>query len=270
MQVPSFSYPKRIVCLTEETTEVLYNLRASELIVGITKYTVRPAQAQKEKKIIARYIDADIEEILELKPDVVFAWSDLQANIAAELIKNGVEVFTFNHRSVSGILSMILKVGSIVGKSQEAFEYASLLQTKIEKQIEISSKLNHKPKVYFEEWFSPIITGICWVSEIIEICGGIDVFEENRQFQGAKGRILADNDEVIRRNPDIMLASWCGKKFMKKKVLARKAWDNINAIQNDEIYEIDSAIILQPGPASLTDGIDIVAKIISDWEKKFG
>ncbi len=262
------NYPKRIICLTEETTETLYALGASDLIIGITKYTVRPPEAKKEKPIIARYIDAKIDKIIDMKPDLVLAWSDLQANIASELIKNGIEVVCFNHRSIQGILEMIMKLGGLIGKSTEAETYANTLLNKVELAKIRGAKRKIKPKVYFEEWYDPIITGITWVSEIIEICGGIDIFEENRHFYDAKRRIIADNNEVVNRNPDIMIASWCGMKFKKQRVLKRENWENINAIKNDEIYEIGSEIILQPGPAALTDGIDNIMKILDDWEVK--
>ncbi|MCX6148203.1 MAG: cobalamin-binding protein [Candidatus Kapabacteria bacterium] len=264
------SYPQRIICLTEETTETLYAIGASDLIIGITQYTLRPPQAKKEKPIVARYIDARIDKIIEMKPDLVLAWSDLQANIASELIKNGIEVICFNHRSIQGILEMIQKLGGLIGKSKEAEKYALSLSKRIEIARKKGAKRIVKPKVYFEEWYDPIITGITWVSEIIEICGGIDIFEENRHFYDAKRRILADNNEVVKRNPDIMLASWCGMKFKKAKVLKRENWDRINAIKNDEIYDIGSEIILQPGPAALTDGIDIVMKILDNREIRNG
>lgn len=264
------NYPQRIICLTEETTETLYAIGASDLIIGITQYTLRPPQAKTEKPIVSRYIDARIDKIIEMKPDLVLAWSDLQANIVAELIKNGIEVMCFNHRSIEGILEMIQKLGGLIGKSKEAEKYALLLSKRIEKARKKGAKRKLKPKVYFEEWYDPIITGITWVSEIIEICGGIDIFKENRHFYDAKRRILADNNEVVKRNPDIMLASWCGMKFKKAKVLKRENWDKINAIKNDEIYDIGSEIILQPGPAALTDGIDIIMKILDDWEIRNG
>lgn len=264
------TYPQRIICLTEETTETLYAIGSSDLIIGITQYTLRPPQAKKEKPIVARYIDARIDKIIEMKPDLVLAWSDLQANIASELIKNGIEVMCFNHRSIQGILEMIQKLGGLIGKSKEAEKYALSLSKRIEKARKKGAKRKLKPKVYFEEWYDPIITGITWVSEIIEICGGIDIFEENRHFYDAKRRILADNNEVVKRNPDIMIASWCGMKFKKSKVLKRENWDKIKAIKNDEIYDIGSEIILQPGPAALTDGIDIIMKILDEWELKNG
>ncbi|MDT3740138.1 MAG: cobalamin-binding protein [Candidatus Kapabacteria bacterium] len=260
------SKPQRIICMTEETTETLYRIGADELIVGITEYTVRPPRAKLEKPVISRYLDADIDSILNLKPDIVLAWSDLQADIVRELIKKGIEVYCFNHRSVEGILSMILKLGSLVGYESQAVKLTDELITNIRIAESESQNLKYRPKVYFEEWFSPLITGICWVSEIIEICGGVDVFSENRVHQDAKGRILENDSEVIRRNPDIMLASWCGKPFRKNTVLKRKGWNEINAVKNDAIYDIDAGIILQPGPATLSDGINIIKRIVQNHQ----
>lgn len=261
------SYPKRIVCLTEETSETLYRIGASHLIVGITEYTVRPPEAKLEKPIVARYLDADISAIIDLKPDIVLAWSDLQANIVSELIKSGIEVICFNHRNVEGILSMILKLGAITGYLVQSEKLVDELTSNIRNAENRAKQLSKKPKVYFEEWFSPIITGIRWVSEIIEICGGEDVFIEHRNSQNAKGRIVSDDSEIVRRNPDIMLASWCGKPFRKKTVLKRNGWNDINAIKNDMVFEIDAAIILQPGPASLSDGLEIISNIFKKWDE---
>jgi iron complex transport system substrate-binding protein len=259
------SLPKRIICMTEETTETLYRIGADEFIIGITEYTVRPPQAKIEKPIVSRYLDADIEKIIEMKPDMVLAWSDLQADIVKELVKNGIEVIAFNHRNVNGILSMILKLGAIVGKQFESEKLVDELTSNIRNAESNADKLTYRPKIYFEEWFSPLITGICWVSEIIEICGGIDIFAENRIHHQAKGRILENDSKIIERNPDIMLASWCGKPFRKKHVLNRKGWENMNAIRDDKIYELDAGIILQPGPVALSDGIELISKIISGY-----
>ncbi|MFY8161703.1 MAG: cobalamin-binding protein [Candidatus Kapaibacteriota bacterium] len=259
---------KRIVCLTEETTETLYNLGLDELIVGITRYTFRPAIARKTKPKVSGYIDAKFDKIIALQPDLVITWSDLQADITAELIRRGVEVICFNHRDINGILSMIYKLGSLLGESEKAEKYIEKLVAKLEKARLIGENRKHRPKVYFEEWYDPLISGITWVSEIIELCGGDDVYIQNRHFYDAKRRIIPTFEDVIPRNPDIMIASWCGKKFKKDMVLSRVGWDNINAIKNNEIYEIKSEIILQPGPAALTDGVEIIMNIIDNWEKK--
>lgn len=260
------SFPKKIVCLTEETTETLYHLKADDLIIGITAYTVRPLEASKTKPIVAKYIHADIAEIIALNPDIVLTWSDLQAEISAKLIKHGIEVFAFNHRSLEGILSMVLKLGALIGKAHEAEEFANILENKLTETMKLTQQFERRPKVYFEEWYNPLISGIRWVSELIEVCGGDDVFSENRAFQNAKPRIIENTNEVIKRNPDIILASWCGKPFIKDKMLRRNGWHNINAIKNNQIFEIDASIILQPGPAPILDGIDILLDIFSKWQ----
>lgn len=260
--------PQRVVCLTEETTETLYAIGADDLIVGISGFTVRPKIARKTKPKVSTYLDANIEEILKLKPDMVFAWSDLQADICRQLMREGVEVVGFNHRSVSGILAMIVKLGALVGKLAEAEKYADGLLKNLEAAFKKGNERTHRPRVYFEEWYDPLITGITWVSEIIEICGGDDVFKEHREFHDAKRRILADNSEVIRRAPDIMLASWCGKGFKKEKVLAREGWQDIPAVKNNRMFDIHSSIILQPGPAALTDGLEIIMRICDNWERE--
>ncbi len=266
--MPTASFPKRVICLTEETTETLYALGADDLIVGISGFTVRPKIARKTKPKISTYLDANIQQILDLKPDVVFAWSDLQAPICAELIRAGVEVVCFNHRSIDGILSMILRLGAMVGKTGKAENYIRQLQQTLTTISKRAAKLTRRPRVYFEEWYDPIITGICWVSEIIELCGGEDIYAENRAFPDAKRRIIADHTEIIRRAPDIMLASWCGKMFKPEKVLARPGWTTIPAIEHKQMHEIHSSIILQPGPAALTDGASAVMGIFEAWDRE--
>lgn len=259
---------KRIVCLTEETTEFLYDIGADELIVGITKYTKRPEIAIKEKPIVSRYLDSDIQAIIDLKPDLVIAWSDLQANTSKELIKQGVEVFCFNHRSVNGILSFMQRLGYLIDKKDETDEYLNNLISNLIKYKELGDARIVKPKVYFEEWFDPLIVSIQWVSEIIELCGGINIFSDMANSQLAKGRILENDERILKENPDIILASWCGKPFRKKKMLARENWDKLSAVQENQVFEIKSEIILQPGPAALTDGVKIISKIFDNWEKK--
>lgn len=260
-------YPKRIICMTEETTETLYSIGAGDLIVGVSAYTVRPLQVKKEKTVISHFTDANIEKIIKLEPDLVLAWSDLQADICKELISRGIEVVCFNHRSVHGILGMILKLGGLVGRTNEAVKFAETLNNKIEKVRSIGEKRSKKPVVYFEEWYDPLITGIEWVSEIIEIAGGIEAFPEYAKKSLAKDRILKTTDEVIPKDPDIMLASWCGKPFKEKKVRAREGWDDLKFMVNNEIHQIPSEIILQPGPAALTDGLDQIMNIFDAWEK---
>ncbi len=259
---------QRIICLTEETTETLYNLNLDHLIVGVTRYTFRPPIARKEKPKVSGYIDAKFDKIIALKPDLVITWSDLQADITSELIKRGIEVICFNHRDINGILSMIYKLGSLLNESQKAEIYVNTLIEKLENVKLIGENRENKPKVYFEEWFDPIISGITWVSEIIELCGGIDIYEKNRYNFLAKDRIVENQNEIIEHDPDIILASWCGKKFQKNQLINRDGWDKIKAVKNNQIFEIKSEIILQPGPASITDGIDIILSIYNNWENK--
>jgi len=261
-------FPKRIICLTEETTETLYLLGEQERIVGISGFTVRPAVARKEKPIVSTFTGASIDKILALAPDLVIGFSDLQSNIAKELIAKGVTVWVNNHRSVDGIFGMIVQLGSLVGKGEQANEMVKGFKNEIEKIKNANEDIGKKPKVYFEEWFDPLISGICWVSELIELAGGIDIYEEKRNASLAKDRIIADNNEVVERNPDIIIASWCGKMFKKEKLLARKNWHAINAVKSDMIFEIKSSIILQPGPAAVGEGISMIAKIIRQWHER--
>lgn len=261
-------FPKRIVCLTEETTETLYSIGADELIVGISQFVKRPKRARKEKIVVSRYIDARIDKIIDLNPDLVLAWSDLQADICASLIKAGVNVMCFNHRSVNEILKFIVQLGAMVGRYEEAVEFADSIMFKLEEAKTKAINRKFKPKVYFEEWDEPIITGISWVSEVIAICGGIDIYSDLSQKFHAKDRILDSTDRVLERNADIMLVSWCGKKFKKESVISRNKWNSMNFVINDEIYELPAEIILQPGPASLTDGVDMIMNIFDDWESK--
>lgn len=257
---------KRIICLTEETTEFLYEIGADDLIVGITKYTKRPVRAIKEKPIVSRYLDSDIKSIIDLKPDLVIAWSDLQADTSKELIKNGIEVLCFNHRSINGILSFMQRLGYLIDKKQETDNYINKLITHLNKYKDLGENRKHNPKVYFEEWFDPLIVSIQWVSEIIELCGGINIFSDLANSPLAKGRILENDKRILESNPDIILVSWCGKPFRKKKMLSREKWDTINAVKNNQIFEIKSEIILQPGPAALLDGVKIINDIFENWE----
>jgi iron complex transport system substrate-binding protein len=263
------SLPRRIVCLTEETTETLYLLGADELIVGISGFTVRPKEARKTKPKVSTYLDANIEQILALKPDVVLAWSDLQADICANLMRAGVEVVGFNHRSVEGILSMILRLGALVGKHNEAERLVQTLNKRLQNAVLRGEQRKRKPRVYFEEWYDPLISGICWVSELIELCGGVDIFAENRHFPDAKRRIIAEAQEVVRRQPDIIVASWCGKMFKPERLIAREEWHEIPAVINGQLFEIPSPIILQPGPAALTEGVERLLGIFDAWEQHF-
>ena len=259
------NYPERIVCLTEETTETIYLLGEEDRIVGISGFTVRPPRARKEKPKVSAFTSAKIDRIIALEPDLVLGFSDLQADIAAELIRRGITVLVFNHRSVQEILSMIRTLGGMVGAAKRADELVGAYEKNIDHSLVRAADLPQRPKVYFEEWDDPQISGIRWVSERIGIAGGDDVFPELAVCPDGKSRIIADPEEVIRRAPDIIIGSWCGKKFRPEKVAARQGWDAIPAVQNEDIYEIKSAEILQPGPAALTDGLDQLQKIIAVW-----
>jgi iron complex transport system substrate-binding protein len=258
-------FPQRIVCLTEEPTEVLYALGEECRIVGISGFTVRPPRARKEKPKVSAFTSAKIGEILKLEPDLAIGFSDIQADIARELIKAGVEVWISNHRSVDGILAYIRRLGAMVGAHEKAEAYAQRAERHIADIRAVVAKLPRRPKVYFEEWDEPIITGIRWVAEIIGIAGGDDCFPELAREPLAKQRILPNGDEVVRRAPDIILGSWCGKRFRPEKVAARPGWDTIPAVRDGELHEIKSPIILQPGPAALFDGLDEIHRIITEW-----
>jgi iron complex transport system substrate-binding protein len=262
-----YFFPKRIVCLTEETTETLYLLGEENRIVGISGFTVRPARAKKEKPKVSAFTTADISKITALQPDLVIGFSDIQADIARELIANGITVWINNHRSVDEILNMMVQLGSLVGKSMQAIALVNQIQNDMDKIYETSQSIHTKPKVYFEEWYDPLISGSRWVSELIELAGGIDVFKEGEVASLAKGRIIADPQEVVTRNPDIIIASWCGKKFKKEKLVARENWNTISAVSSDHIYEMKSDIILQPGPAAVTEGLEQLAAIIQRWNE---
>ena len=260
--------PQRIVCLTEEPTETLYALGEQHRIVGISGFTVRPAIARKEKPKVSAFTSAKIGEILQLKPDFVVGFSDIQSEIAAELIKHGVEVWISNHRSVEGILDYIRRLGALVGASTKADAYADELRRGLDEIERESAALPRRPKVYFEEWDEPLITGIRWVAELIRIAGGDDVFPELSVESLAKHRILADAGVVVQRAPDIILGSWCGKKFRPEKVSARPGWQAVPAVRDGELHEIKSPLILQPGPAALTDGVREIARIIQAWSTR--
>lgn len=257
-------FPERIICLTEETTEFIYALGEDERIVGISGFTMRPPSARKTKPKVSTFIDADYELINSLKPDLILAFSDLQADISKELIKQGHTVTTFNQRNISEILRAMLMIGSLLGCEDKAKKLIKKYEDKIEDVRSKSKLIKNKHKVYFEEWYDPLISGICWVSELIEIAGGVDIFSELRNQHAAKNRIVKPKD-VIERNPDIIIGSWCGKMFKPEKVLNRKGWDKIEAVKNSRIYEVKSTIILQPGPASLTEGLDAIKEIIDKF-----
>lgn len=259
--------PRRIVCLTEETTEWLYLLGEEARIVGISGYTVRPRRAREEKPKVSAFLSAKIDRILELKPDCVFGFSDLQADIAAELVRRGVQVTIFNQRSVEEIFAMLYQVAAMVGRADDGLELLEGMRARL-LQIEAAGRaLPRRPRVFFEEWDEPAISAIRWVSELVGIAGGDDIFPELAREPLGKGRIVADPQEIVRRNPDIVIGSWCGKKFRAEKVVARAGWENVNAVRERQLFEIKSADILQPGPAALTDGVEQLHRIVLAWSR---
>ena len=259
--------PRRIVCLTEEPTEVLYALGGQERIVGISGFTVRPAAARREKPKVSAFTSAKIGEILALRPDFVIGFSDIQADIAAALIRHGIEVWISNHRSVDGILDYVLRLGALIGEAGKARDYADSLRANLDAVAEQAAHLPVRPKVYFEEWDEPLISGIQWVAELVRIAGGNDILPELAAEPLAKNRIMADGARVIARNPDIIFGSWCGKKFRPEKVAARPGWQGLSAVRDRQVFEIKSPIILQPGPAALTDGVNAMTAHIQAWSK---
>jgi len=254
-------YPSRIVCLTEETTETLYLLGEGDRVVGVSGYTVRPPEARQKPRVSA-FINARFDKIERLRPDLILAFSDLQADIAAELARRGFNVVLFNQRSVAEILQMIRMLGGLIGRAERAEALANQFEKGLEEIRARASQLSRRPRVYFEEWDNPLISGIQWVEELIEIAGGDPIFPELRHAKLAKDRVVQP-DEVVRRHPDVIVASWCGKAVRKEKIASRAGWDSLPAVQAGDIYEIKSAFILQPGPASLTDGVRHLHEIIS-------
>jgi iron complex transport system substrate-binding protein len=252
--------PRRIVCLTEETVETLYLLGEQDRIVGVSGYAVRPPQVRREKPRVAAFISADIPKILALEPDLVLTFSDLQADIVTELVRAGIAIHAFNQRDVAGILAMIRTVGALVGAAERADQLATGYERRLA-TIALARRPLAKPKVYFEEWDDPLISGIGWVSELIEIAGGEDILPKLRFQQAAKDRIILP-DAVRIAAPDVILASWCGKKVVPDKIRKRPGWGDIPAVRNDRIVEIKSTVILQPGPAALTDGLDAIVKAL--------
>lgn len=253
--------PERIVCLTEETTETLYLLGEQHRIVGISGFTVRPPQARREKPRVSAFLSADIPKILALQPDLVLTFSDLQAEIVTALIRAGVAVHAFNQRTVAGILDMIRTLGALVDANERARLLADQLTSNLDRVREEGATLRFRPAVYFEEWDEPMISAIGWVSELVEAAGGTNIFAELAASQGAQGRVVSPED-VIRRSPDILIGSWCGKKFRADKVAARPGFADVPAVRTQQLHEIKSAIILQPGPAALTDGLQALARIM--------
>ena len=263
-------YAERIICMTEETTETLYLLGEQQRIVGISGFTVRPPEARKEKPKVSAFTSAKIDKILALDPDLVLGFSDLQADIAAELIRGGVDVHVFNHRSVEGILRMVRTLGGLIGEQEKAERLARVLADGIGAVREASALEQSRPRVYFEEWDDPHISGIRWVSELVTIAGGEDCFPELGREPLGRDRIIGDSMEIVRRQPDIIIGSWCGKKFRAERVAERPGWGDVPAVRNGELHEVKSAIILQPGPAALTEGLAELRRIIAAWQERRG
>jgi iron complex transport system substrate-binding protein len=261
-------YAERIVCLTEETTETLYLLGEEDRIVGISGFTVRPPRARREKPKVSAFTSAKIDAIVALKPDLVLGFSDLQADIAAQLIRAGIDVFVFNQRSVAGILKMIRQVGALVGAHERTEHLVAQLEANIAQAQAQAATFGRRPRVYFEEWYDPLISGIGWVSELIAIAGGDDVYPELAAESHAKNRIIADPAGVIARAPDIILGSWCGRKFRPGHVIARPGWEAIPAVRDGQVFEIRSPLILQPGPAALSDGLFALQKVFAAWARR--
>jgi iron complex transport system substrate-binding protein len=261
--------PSRIVCLTEETVETLYLLGEEARIVGVSGYAVRPARVRKEKPRVSAFISADFEKIIALEPDLVLTFSDLQADIVAGLIRRNVAVHAFNQRDVAGILDMIRTLGALVGAQHRADALAAALAAGVEAMRAKVAQNPRRPRVYFEEWDDPMISGLRWVSELIDIAGGEDVFRAISERKNAKDRIVSRQD-VIAAAPDIIVGSWCGKKFVPAKVVARDGFAAVPAVRTGWLREIKSALILQPGPAALTDGLDALTAIIAEWAAQAG
>lgn len=256
------SYPCRIVCLTEETTETLYLLGEQHRIVGISGYTVRPPEARRDKPKVSAFTSARIDRILALQPDLVLTFSDLQAEIAADLIRSGAHVHAFNQRDVAGILAMVRLLGAMVGASEAAARLADALAARIEEVRARAAGM--RPRVFFEEWDEPLISGTGWVSELIAIAGGDDCFAKLAGASLARDRIVTP-EAVRARRPDIIIGSWCGRRFRPERVAARPGWDRLPAVAGDHVHEIRSSLILQPGPAALTDGLAALEQIIGQW-----
>ena len=257
--------PQRIVCLTEEPTEWLYLLGEERRIVGISGYTVRPPQARLDKPRVSAFLSAKIDKIVALKPDCVIGFSDLQADIAAQLIRAGVQVTIFNQRSVAEIFSMLYQLAAMVGQADQGMQRIKAMQQRLTDISQAAAALKRRPRVYFEEWYDPHISAIAWVSELIGIAGGDDCFPELACQPMGKDRIIADGADIVARRPDIVLGSWCGRRFRPAHVLARPGWAEVNAVKTGQIFEIKSADILQPGPAALTDGVEQLHRIIMAW-----
>lgn len=270
MKLADSMLPQRIVCLTEETTEWLYLLGQEARIVGISGYTVRPRRARVEKPKVSAFLSAKIDKILALKPDCVFGFSDLQADIAALLIRAGVQVTVFNQRSVDEIFSMLYQVAAMVGQAEQGLQRLADMRQQLDDIRRTAAGFKRRPRIYFEEWDEPHISAIRWVSELMSIAGGDDCFAELARMSLGKDRIIADGQTIVERAPDIIIGSWCGKKFRADKVAARPGWQDVPAVRHGQLFEIKSADILQPGPAALTDGVAQLHRIVQQWVVQHG
>ncbi len=270
MDMDRSGLPRRIICLTEEPTEVLYALGEQDRIAGISGFTVRPARARQDKPRVSAFTSAKIDRILALAPDLAIGFSDMQADIAAALVKAGIEVWIANHRSVDGILGYVRRLGALVGVAAQAARYADALAAQVDAAREAAARLPRRPRVYFEEWDEPRISAIRWVSELIGIAGGDDIFPQRAAASLGRDRIVADDRETIEAAPDIIIGSWCGKKFRPEQVAARPGWADVPAVRDGQLHEIKSPIILQPGPAALTDGLAALQRIVRDWAERQG
>ncbi len=255
--------PRRLVCLTEETTEILYRMGEESRIVGISAFTVRPPEARRDKPVVSQFVKADLEKIAALEPDLVLGFSDLQADICAELIRRGIEVHCFNQRSVADILEVVRRLGAMIGVPEKGEALAKELSDGLERIAQSAARFPVHPRVYFEEWPDPLITGIRWVSELIEIAGGEDVFADRRDARLARDRTLPGPEAVLERSPDVYLASWCGRKFRRDYLDKRAGWMEAPFMKEEHVFEIDSSTILQPGPGALTDGVLAIHRILA-------
>jgi iron complex transport system substrate-binding protein len=262
--------PQRIICLTEDPTEWLYLLGQSHRIVGISCYTVRPRRAREEKPRVSAFLSAKIDKILALRPDCVIGFSDLQADIAAQLIRAGVAVHIFNQRSIEEIFAMLYQVAALVGQAEQGLAQIAQLRANLQALSEKAAQFKRRPRVYFEEWDEPHISAIRWVSELMGVAGGDDVFPELALAPMGKDRIIADGQTIVARSPDIIIGSWCGKKFRPEKVAARPGWQEVPAVRDGQLFEIKSVDILQPGPAALTDGVTQLHRIMAQWAERHG
>ncbi len=259
--------PRRIVCLTEETTEWLYLLGQESRVVGISGYTVRPRRAREEKPRVSAFTSARIDKILALQPDCVLGFSDMQADIAAALIRAGVQVTVYNQRTVDEIFSVLYQVAAMVGQGEPGLTLLATMRQQLADIEKAAAALPRRPKIYFEEWDVPHISAIRWVSELMGIAGGDDCFPELAAQSLGKNRIIGNSDEIVRRDPDIIIGSWCGKKFRPENVACRAGWSEVRAVKTGQLFEIKSADILQPGPAALTDGVAQLHRIIMAWSQ---